>query len=45
MPLARSLQENGVGSEGAKALAEGLKTNNALTSLEYATARPFSYCQ
>ena len=36
------LYNNSIGAEGAKHLAEGLKTNKALTSLKYAAARPES---
>ena len=35
-PLPRSLQYNDIGVEGAKAIAEGLKENTVLASLEYA---------
>ena len=45
MALARSLSDNYVGPEGAKALGEALKTNKALTSLKCATPHPFRYCQ
>jgi hypothetical protein len=35
-PLTRSLSWNGLGPEGGAALAEGLKGNTTLQSLEYA---------
>ena len=42
MPLARSLWDNSVGPEGAKALGEALTINKTLKTLEYAAAHPFS---
>jgi len=33
---------NGIGPEGGKALAEALKTNTALTNLEYVTGAAVS---
>ena len=44
---ARSMRDNGLGPEGGAALAEGLKGNSMLQSLEYATRRsnqPPSVC-
>ena len=45
MPLARSLWNNSVGPEGAKALGEALKVNKTLQVLEYAAPHPFPKCQ
>jgi hypothetical protein len=38
--LVGSLYHNGVGPKGAEALAEALKTNSALQTLEYGAAPP-----
>ena len=38
MRFVRSLQQNKLGPEGAKHLAEGLAKNEALTSLKYAAS-------
>ena len=46
-----SLADNRIPAEGAKALGEALKINNALRTLKYATSYPanllseFVYCQ
>ena len=45
MPLARSLWDNSVGPEGAKALGEALTMNKTLKTLKYAAAHLFPYCQ
>ena len=41
----RSLEDNRVGADGAKALSEALESNSALQTLKYAAAHPFPDCQ
>ena len=40
-----SLSWNSLDENAAEHLAKGLKKNTALTSLKYAAAHPFAYCQ
>ena len=42
--LARSLDSNELGPEGAKHISKALKTNSALKELQCAAARPCLHC-